>query len=222
MWGVYCPKYIYPLFTRIGFWSTMPRDKDIWNWIRKIHTVQCQDPLTSVYNSSTRNCILCSAMTYWYLCKTAVPVTMYCTVPWPTDICVQQLYQYWQSITCILSHCYLTYCLSVCFFEIELFIHLVTNGSASEQLCFVPLWYSAYCISRALRTMDLSCDSTRHVAHCMFRSAIQLLLDSSFMPFVSLVGWAPSILVKMCFFVGRFIHFINGSQQMCVSGLKIW
>jgi hypothetical protein len=75
MWGVYCPKHIYPLLTRIGFWSTIPRDKDIWNLIQKLRTVQCHVPLTSVYSTCTGNYVPCSARTLWYLCTTAVPET---------------------------------------------------------------------------------------------------------------------------------------------------
>jgi hypothetical protein len=42
---------------------------------QKLHTIQCQDPLTTVYNSCTRNYVPCSARTHWRLCTTAIPST---------------------------------------------------------------------------------------------------------------------------------------------------
>ena len=69
-----------------------PTDMCVQQLYQKLHTVQCQDPLASVYKSCTRNYIPYNVRTLWQLCTTAVPETMYHAVPGPTDVCVQQLY----------------------------------------------------------------------------------------------------------------------------------
>jgi len=164
-----------------------PSDICVQELYQKLHTVQCQDPLTTVYNSCTRNYLPCNARTHWYLCTTAVPST-----DSPYHACFpignSLLAKVYMSLKLIFSY---------------------------TSWIIMPLWCDVYCISITLRNMDLSCDSTRHMAHCMFRAAIQLLSDSSCTAFVSLMKWAPSMLVNMYFFVGRFIDYKRKSAHLC-------
>ena len=140
MWGVYCPKHIYPLVTRTGFWYAVPRDRDIWNRIQKLCTLQCHDPLTSVYNSCTRNYVPYTARTLWHLCTTAVPEIMYCTVPWPSDIYVQKLYQKLDTVQCqdpltsVYNSCTRNYVL----YSAPTLWHLCTKAVPEIRYCTMP------------------------------------------------------------------------------------